>query len=77
MSYEEVIENHKRKSAVINSLVIDWQYLVELAPQVFNKNAASSLDFNDACNTLHTLCDRAAKGMEELKAILPAPKQDN
>jgi hypothetical protein len=77
MSFEDMIAEHKRKSAVINSLVIDWQYLVELAPQVFNKNAAASPDFKNACNALYTLCDRAAKEMEELKAILPVVREDN
>ncbi len=77
MSIEEIIKEHKRKSAVINSLVIDLQYLVELAPRVFNKNASSSPDFKKDCNALHTLCDRTIIEMEELKLILPVVREDN
>lgn len=77
MSFEQIIEEHKRKSAVINSLAIDLQYLLELAPQVFNKNATTSPDFKKACNALHTLCDRSITGMEDLKRILPVVSEDN
>ena len=75
MNFEETIEEDKRKSAAINNLVIDWQYLIAIAPKVFNKEAAASPDFKNICNTLHTLCDRSAKQMEELKAMIPIVRE--
>lgn len=76
MNFESIIETHKRKSQLVNNLVIDLQYLVELAPQVFNKNTQSSPHFTEACDSLAQLCDRAETQIKELKEIIPVPNAE-
>ena len=73
MSFDTIIDEHKRKSILINSLVIDLQYLIELAPQVFNKNVETNPQFNEACKSLQSLCTRGELQLKELKTIIPVP----
>lgn len=73
MNFDKIIDEHKKKSILINGLVIDLQYLIELAPQVFNKNADSSPKFKEACESLIKLCDRGEIQLKELKTIIPTP----
>ena len=68
---EAIIDQHKRRSIIINNLVIDWQYLVELAPQVFNKSAKNSANFNDACCALHKICNRTEDSLKAFREIIP------
>ena len=77
MNFETIIEEQKRKSAVINNLIIDFQYLVELTPQIFAKNAETAPEFKNACNFLRVLCDKVALETEQLKTILPVFNEDN
>lgn len=73
MNIDTIIEETKRKSALINGLAIDWQYIQQLVPQVLNdKNARSAPDFKVACNSLRKILDRTEEGIKELKIIVPS-----
>lgn len=72
MNIDTIIEETKRKSALINGLAIDWQYIQQLVPQVLNdENARSAPDFKVACNSLRKILDRTEEGIKELKVIVP------
>jgi len=73
MNIDTIIEETKRKSALINGLAIDWQYIQQLVPQVLNdENARSAPDFKVACNSLRKILDRTKEGIKELKIIVPS-----
>jgi hypothetical protein len=73
MNIEAIIEETKRKSAVINGLAIDWQYIQQLAPQILNNdNAKSTPEFKNACNTLLRICGRVEEGIGSLKTMISA-----
>lgn len=70
-------ENHKAQKASHNSLsgfIIDLQSFIELAPQVYNKNAVAAPDFDEACDFLRDLCDEIAIHALRIKEIIPTKK---
>ncbi|CAB4124188.1 hypothetical protein UFOVP51_63 [uncultured Caudovirales phage] len=71
MDFESIVENQKRNSAIINNYLIDDEYLKDLITQLPNKKAQSDPNFNSACIFFHTLCDRIAVKVLELKEIVP------
>lgn len=70
---ELIIEEQKRKSLVINNLVIDLQYIQTLVAQLFAANAASLPEYKDGYIALINLSEKAAEALRELKLILPVP----
>jgi len=75
MNFDQMIDEHKKKSNLLNSLIIDLQYIIDLMPQVFNKNLETDPKFKDACNSLITLCDRSEIQLKELRNIIPLEEQ--
>lgn len=71
MNLEMIIEQQKKKSMIINNLIIDYQCLVEFSTKVFQKNVEQTTEFKDVCNSLNILCDRVKIGAEELKSLIP------
>ena len=73
MDIEFLITEHKRKATLLNNLIIDWQYIQSLAPQIINNdNLQSSPDLKDACNTLKKILERTEEGIKELNLIVPS-----
>ena len=77
MNLEMIIAQQKEKSMKINNLIIDYQCLVELLPQAFQKNAESTPDFKAICDSLNILCDRVKIGIEDLKSLIPSINGNN
>lgn len=73
MNIDNLIEESKRKSALINSLLIDWQYAQQLIIKVLNEEAVKTTpDFKIACNQLKKILTRQEDGIRELNHIIPA-----
>ena len=72
MSFDQMIDEHKKKSNLLNNLIIDLQYIIDLLPQVFNKNLETDPKFKDACDGLITLCNRSEIQLKELKRMIPS-----
>jgi hypothetical protein len=68
---ENIIEDTKRKSVLVNNLAIDWQYIQQLIPQILNNSDNNTEEFKNACKTLIKMVDRTEKGLQDLKSLIP------
>ena len=74
---EILIEEQKKKSAMVNSLIIDLQYIQTLTTQVFSANAESLPEYKNGCVALSNLCDKVAVSLKELKEVMPVPENND
>jgi len=72
MELELQIEEQKRKSALVNNLVIDLQSLMSIMQKVFSNDAKSTSEFSELCEFLHKLCANSSNGLDELKSMIPS-----
>lgn len=77
MNIENLIEDTKKKSALVNGLAIDWQYIQQLVPQILNKTDDNTTEFKNACNSLTKILDRTEEGIRELKNMIPNYNETN
>ena len=70
---EMIIEEQKKKSLMINDLVIELQYVQTLVTQIFGPNAQSLPEYKDGCIALINLCEKAEVSLREVKLIVPVP----
>jgi len=73
---ELMIEEQKNKSIVVNSLMIDLQYIQTLTSQLFATNAKSLPEYKNGCVALSNLCDKTEISLRELKAMIPVEEDD-
>lgn len=73
---ELTIEEQKKKSILVNSLIIDLQYIQTLTTEIFTANAKSLPNFKNGCVALSNLCDKTEISLRELKSIIPVA-EDN
>lgn len=74
MKFKENNKAQKASHNILSDFIIDLQSFIELAPQVYSKNAAAAPDFNEACDFLRDLCDEMSMHAPRIKEILPAKK---
>lgn len=74
MKFKENNKAQKASHNILSDFIIDLQSFIELAPQVYSKNAAVVLDFDDACDFLRDLCDAMVVNAPRIKEIIPAKK---
>ena len=70
---EMIIEEQKKKSVMINDLVIELEYVQTLVTQIFSQNAQSLPEYKDGCIALINLCEKAEVSLREVKLIVPVP----
>ena len=74
---EILIEEQKKKSTMVNGLVIDLEYIKILTPQIFSANAESLPEYENSCIALRNLCDKVEISLKELKEIVPVPENND
>ena len=72
---ELMIEEQKKKSTIVNNLMIDLQYIQTLASQIFAANAKSLPEYQSGCEALSNLCDKTETSLRALKAIIPVEEK--
>jgi hypothetical protein len=70
---EMIIEEQKKKSVMINDLVIELQYVQTLVTQIFGANAPSLPEYKNGCIALINLCEKAEVSLREVKLMVPVP----
>lgn len=65
------IEESKKQTAILNNLVIDFEYLKNLTAQVLNEKAKKDENFFAACSVVKKLCDDISLELKDLKEIIP------
>ena len=70
---EMIIEEQKKKSVMINDLVIELEYVQTLVTQIFSQKAQSLPEYKDGCIALINLCEKAEVSLREVKLIVPVP----
>ena len=73
MNIESTIEELKKKSALINGVNIDFQYIQQLTPQVLNYTGEHTQEYKNLCVTLRSLCSKVEEGIGEIKLLIPNP----
>jgi len=68
---ELMIEGQKKKSILVNNLMIDLQYIQTLTTEIFTTNAKSLPEYKNGCAALSNLCDKTEISLRELKSIIP------
>lgn len=72
-----LIEDHKKQkenNSILSGSMIDMHAFVKLAPQVFNENATTSPNFDNACDCLRDICREIRENMTKIEEIIPVKK---
>lgn len=76
MNIEDKANESKKRSNIMMGITIDWQFAMQLLPQVLNEANQSSPEFKILCVNLDKFCTNIEKGIKELKSMIPKFSDD-
>jgi len=72
MDIEKNIEEMKKRTYLINDVEVDFRYFQSLIPQVLNKPATITPEYQKLCETFDNIADRVIKATTEIKTLISA-----
>ena len=78
MNIQEKIEETRKRTQLINCIVIDWQYAQQIIPSVLpliSKEEVNTNHIQEECNILYDLFSNIENHIKELKNMLPLQNQ--
>lgn len=78
MNIQEKIEETRKRTQLINSIVIDWQYAQQVMPSVLplvTREEVNNNHIQEECNILYSLFSNIENNIKELKDMIPIHEQ--
>jgi hypothetical protein len=71
MDIEAKANESKKRTNLMNSITIDWQFAQQLIPLVLNESNKVTAEFKIGCTNLHKFCINIENDIKELKSMIP------
>lgn len=78
MNIQEKIEETRKRTQLINCIIIDWQYAQQIIPSVLPLISKDEVDNNhiqEECNILYGLFSNIENNIKDLKNMIPMQRQ--
>lgn len=78
MNIQEKIEETRKRTQLINSIIIDWQYAQQIMPSVLplvTKEEVNNNHIQEECHILYDLFFNIENNIKELKNMIPVHRQ--
>lgn len=70
MDIETKANESKKRTNLITSITIDWQFAQQLMPSVLNEANQDAPEFKTLCGNLRKFCTNIEDAIKELKALI-------
>lgn len=72
-----LVNESKKRTLVINSISINWQYAQQLLPKLLSENNKHNPEFIKSVDDITILLDNMEKDIKELQSLIPSNKSKN